>query len=169
LLQEFSCLSGSLPFKNKITKQVFNKWDSHEIGTNGRRRVFFWAWERTEKKTNFQFYSPALAAKDFKQKVSDFTQTIFLPESTQAATGTVDGDIVIWDLSLIVDGLSRPDERRAVKILKLSPDVSLNVLMIHAPFVVVGSSDGAVRFYDYQFRVQAWFEDLSAGISYLID
>merc|ERR1712023_418275 len=50
-----------------------------------------------------------------------------------------------------------------VKIIKLCPDVSLNVLLVHTPFVVVGAADGAVRFYDYQFRVQAWFEDLSAG------
>ena len=72
--------------------QIFNKWDHHEIATNGRRRVFFWAWSQEEaagrpKDAGFQFYSPALAAKDFKQKVGDFTQTIFLPESTQAATG----------------------------------------------------------------------------------
>mmetsp|Transcript_33344 Transcript_33344/g.76047 ORF Transcript_33344/g.76047 Transcript_33344/m.76047 type:complete len:937 (+) Transcript_33344:90-2900(+) len=140
---------------------LFNAWDPHEIGTNGKRRVFFWSWDAGQP---FQFYSPALAPRDFKQRIGDYTQTIFLPDSTQAATGTVDGDVVIWDLSLIVDGLSRPDERRAVKIVKLCPDVSLNVLQVHHKArVVIGASDGVVRFYDYQFRVQAWFEDLSAG------
>mmetsp|Transcript_6084 Transcript_6084/g.15041 ORF Transcript_6084/g.15041 Transcript_6084/m.15041 type:complete len:941 (+) Transcript_6084:536-3358(+) len=140
---------------------VFNKWDWHEVATNGKRRVFFWNWKDS---SSFQFYSPALAAKDFKQKVGDFTQTIFLPESSQAATATADGDVVIWDLSLIVDDLSRPDERRAVKILRLiGPDVGLSVFFVLGNFVVAGSSDGAVRFYDYQFRLQAWFEDLSAG------
>eukprot|EP00929_Paragymnodinium_shiwhaense_P051431 TRINITY_DN25883_c0_g1_i1.p1 TRINITY_DN25883_c0_g1~~TRINITY_DN25883_c0_g1_i1.p1 ORF type:complete len:959 (-),score=271.03 TRINITY_DN25883_c0_g1_i1:60-2936(-) len=140
---------------------LFNTWDTHEIGTNGKRRVFFWTWDVGQP---FQFYSPALAPRDFKQRIGDYTQTIFLPEATQAATGTVDGDVVIWDLSLIVDGLSRPDERRAVKIIKLCPEVSLNVLQVHEKArVVIGASDGAVRFYDYQFRVQAWFEDLSAG------
>lgn len=139
---------------------LFNAWDTHEIATNGKRRVFFWTWDMEQP---FQFYSPALAPRDFKQRIGDYTQTIFLPESTQAATGTVDGDVVIWDLSLIVDGLSRPDERRAVKIIKLCP-VSLNVLQVHEKArVVIGAADGAVRFYDYQFRVQAWFEDLSAG------
>mmetsp|Transcript_42036 Transcript_42036/g.105703 ORF Transcript_42036/g.105703 Transcript_42036/m.105703 type:complete len:986 (+) Transcript_42036:60-3017(+) len=140
---------------------LFNAWDTHEIGTNGKRRVFFWTWDVDQP---FQFYSPALAPRDFKQRIGDYTQTIFLPDSTQAATGTVDGDVVIWDLSLIVDGLSRPDERRAVKIIKLCPEVSLNVLQVHEKArVVIGASDGSVRFYDYQFRVQAWFEDLSAG------
>ncbi|CAJ1410478.1 unnamed protein product [Effrenium voratum] len=141
---------------------LFNAWDTHEIATNGKRRVFFWTWDVEQP---FQFYSPALAPRDFKQRIGDYTQTIFLPESTQAATGTIDGDVVIWDLSLIVDGLSRPDERRAVKIIKLCPDVSLNVLQVHEKpsRVVIGTADGAVRFYDYQFRVQAWFEDLLAG------
>jgi WD40 repeat protein len=140
---------------------VGQKYDIHEIVTNGKRRVFFWTWDVGQP---FQFYSPALAPRDFKQRIGDYTQTIFLPDSTQAATGTVDGDVVIWDLSLIVDGLSRPDERRAVKIIKLCPDVSLNVLQVHDKArVVIGAGDGAVRFYDYQFRVQAWFEDLSAG------
>ncbi|CAE7506863.1 CFAP251 [Symbiodinium sp. CCMP2592] len=140
---------------------LFNAWDTHEIATNGKRRVFFWTWDVEQP---FQFYSPALAPRDFKQRIGDYTQTIFLPESTQAATGTIDGDVVIWDLSLIVDGLSRPDERRAVKIIRLCPDVSLNVLQVHEKArVVIGTADGAVRFYDYQFRVQAWFEDLLAG------
>ncbi|OLP75861.1 Protein N-lysine methyltransferase METTL21A, partial [Symbiodinium microadriaticum] len=95
---------------------LFNAWDTHEIATNGKRRVFFWTWDVEQP---FQFYSPALAPRDFKQR-----QTIFLPESTQAATGTIDGDVVIWDLSLIAR-------------------------------VVIGTADGAVRFYDYQFRARA--------------
>eukprot|EP00931_Biecheleriopsis_adriatica_P087095 TRINITY_DN61614_c0_g1_i1.p1 TRINITY_DN61614_c0_g1~~TRINITY_DN61614_c0_g1_i1.p1 ORF type:complete len:974 (-),score=211.56 TRINITY_DN61614_c0_g1_i1:77-2998(-) len=141
---------------------LFNACDTHEIATNGKRRVFFWTWDVEQP---FQFYSPALAPRDFKQRIGDYTQTIFLPDSTQAATGTIDGDVVIWDLSLIVDGLSRPDERRAVKIIKLCPEhVSLNVLQVHDKArVVIGTADGAVRFYDCQFRVQAWFEDLLAG------
>lgn len=140
---------------------LFNAWNTHEIATNGKRRVFFWSWDAGQP---FQFYSPALKPQDFKQKkIKYYTQTIFLGKSTQAATGTVDGDVVIWDHSLIVDGFSRPDERRAVKIIKLCPDVSLNVLQVQDSFVVIGASDGAVRFYDEHFRVQAWFEDLTAG------
>ncbi|PHJ20964.1 wd g-beta repeat protein [Cystoisospora suis] len=99
---------------------LFNRTDVEEILTNGKRRVFFWFWERTSD--YFHFYSPALQAKDFKQKIGDFTRSIFLPNSTKAATGTVDGDVVLWDLSLIVDG-----------------------------------------FYDFQFRITRWFDDLNVG------
>jgi len=153
--------TANLGTQDVQTCVLFNAWETHEIATNGKRRLFFWTWDIGQP---FQFYSPALNSRDFKQRIGDYTQTIFLPESTQAATGTVDGDVVIWDLSLIVDGLSRPDERRAVKIIKLCPDVSLNVLQVHDQArVVVGGSDGNVRFYDYQFRVHAWFEDIGAG------
>ena len=30
-------------------------------------------------------------------------------------------------------------------------------------FLCLGGEDGAVRFYDPQFRLEAWFEDLEAG------
>uniref|UniRef100_A0A0G4H590 Cilia- and flagella-associated protein 251 n=1 Tax=Chromera velia CCMP2878 TaxID=1169474 RepID=A0A0G4H590_9ALVE len=139
---------------------LFNAWDSNELATNGRRRVFFWTFRQNRP---FEFYSPALSAQDFKQAVADFTQTVFLPDSTQAATGTARGDVVIWDLSLIVDGMSRPDERRAVKIIQLCPDTALSVMRVFSKFVIIGGSDGAVRFFDFQFRIQAWFEDLHAG------
>lgn len=49
-----------------------------------------------------------------------------------------------------------PREAHEVKIIKLCPDISLNVLQVHEKArVVIGTADGAVRFYDYQFRVQA--------------
>ena len=80
----------------------FNPADVQELVTNGKRRVFFWTWESNGELP--QFYSPALSARAFRQRVGDFTQTIFIPNSTQAATATVDGDVVLWDLSLVIDG-----------------------------------------------------------------
>ncbi len=44
----------------------------------------------------FEFYSPAFSHKKL------FTQTVFIPNSTQAVTGTQDGFIVVWDISLIM-------------------------------------------------------------------
>ena len=34
---------------------------------------------------------------------------------------------------------------------------SINVLKIEGKFLVVGSSNGCVRFYDSQYRIEAWF------------
>jgi hypothetical protein len=30
-------------------------------------------------------------------------------------------------------------------------------------YICVAGEDGAVRFYDFQFRIEGWFEDLNAG------
>ncbi|PFH35430.1 hypothetical protein BESB_063170 [Besnoitia besnoiti] len=140
---------------------LFNSTDVHEVLTNGKRRAFFWFWEETTD--YFHFYSPALQAKDFKQKIGDFTRSIFLPNSTKAATGTADGDVVLWDLSLIVDGLSRPDERRAVRILNLSR-AALTYLFVHEEnWIVAGFADGTIHFYDFQFRISRWFDGINAG------
>ncbi|KAF4706208.1 hypothetical protein FOZ63_014983, partial [Perkinsus olseni] len=158
------------------------QWDVTEIATNGKRRAFFWRWDRdaaTKRPTSpskiysapkelppvpMRFYCPVLCPKDLSQRVGDFTMTVFMPNTSQVATGTVDGDVLIWDYSLISDaGQSISRQRRAVKIIRLTPDTSLNVLKVHQEFVVVGSADGAVRFYDFGFKIQAWFEDLSAG------
>lgn len=40
---------------------------------------------------------------------------------------------------------------------------SINVLKIEDKFLVVGSSNGCVRFYDNQYRIEAWFEDIDIG------
>jgi hypothetical protein len=34
---------------------------------------------------------------------------------------------------------------------------SINVLKMEGNFLVVGSSNGCVRFYDSQYRIEAWF------------
>ena len=35
------------------------------------------------------------------QAVGMFTQSLFMPDSTQAASATVDGDVVLWDQALL--------------------------------------------------------------------
>ncbi|KAF4709979.1 hypothetical protein FOZ63_022065, partial [Perkinsus olseni] len=173
---------GRIDDNDLQTTVTFNQWDVTEIATNGKRRAFFWRWDRdaaTKQPTSpskiysapkelppvpMQFYCPVLCPKDLSQRVGDFTMTIFMPNTSQVATGTVDGDVLIWDYSLISDAAqSISRQRRAVKVIRLTPDTSLNALKVQQEFIVVGSADGAVRFYDFGFKIQAWFEDLSAG------
>jgi len=40
---------------------------------------------------------------------------------------------------------------------------AISVLKIEDRFLVVGSSNGSVRFYDDQYRIEAWFEDIDLG------
>ncbi|XP_026190887.1 cilia- and flagella-associated protein 251 [Cyclospora cayetanensis] len=138
----------------------FNQWDVNELLTSGRRRILFWYWHWDD--VSFHFYSPALQSKTFQQKVGDITTSVFIPQSTKALSGTTDGDVVVWNLSLILDGLSRPDERRAVSILKLRNACVTCLKTFQARWIVSGFSDGAVCFYDPQLRLVRCFEDLNA-------
>eukprot|EP00743_Colponemidia_sp_Colp-15_P001768 GILK01001931.1.p1 GENE.GILK01001931.1~~GILK01001931.1.p1 ORF type:complete len:943 (-),score=124.32 GILK01001931.1:124-2952(-) len=151
--------TASVPEQDRQTCVRFNSSNIREISTNGARRVVFWSWAGD----SFEYYSPALSGRDFKQKMGDFTQTVFVPNTTQAVTATADGDIVVWDISLIVDGLAKPDERRAIKVVRLCNEGAINFIGLQDDYVVTGSADGCVRFYDVHFRVIAWFEDLDAG------
>ncbi|KAG6619353.1 WD repeat-containing protein 66 [Phytophthora cinnamomi] len=147
----------------------FNTYDVRELVTTGRQRVIFWSWAAR----TLLFYSPSLAQKDFRQVVGAFTQSLFVPDSAQALTGTEDGDLVLWDAVQSDNGAEIPGgsfpERKAVKIVRLAGGaephrkVALTVIVDMDGYLVLGSSDGAVRFYDFDFRLVAWFEDMNAG------
>ncbi|EGZ30727.1 hypothetical protein PHYSODRAFT_472163 [Phytophthora sojae] len=147
----------------------FNTYDVRELVTTGRQRVIFWSWAAR----TLLFYSPSLAQKDFRQVVGAFTQSLFVPDSAQALTGTEDGDLVLWDAVQSDNGAETPagsfPERKAVKIVRLAGGadpqrkVALTVIVDMDGYLVLGSSDGAVRFYDFDFRLVAWFEDMNAG------
>ncbi len=53
-----------------------------ELISNGSRRVYFWSW--APGGTRFQYYSPPLRSRDFKQPVGDFVASVFVPGTTQA-------------------------------------------------------------------------------------
>ena len=119
------------------------------------------------------------------------TQTIFIPYTTKAVTATVTGDVVLWDYP--ISELVQSSGRDAIKILKYpyltcfvrsvfqSASVCPFLTLGYTPharlvksginlldtvmdrYVVCGCLDGGVRFFDFQFRVVAWFEDIKAG------
>lgn len=113
----------------------------------------------------FEFYSPLTIKKIF-------TQTVFIPGTAQAVTGCTDGHIVVWDISLIMENFSQPEERRKIKLVNLmntsnksetaqkKGTASINILKIQGPYLVVGASNGSIRFYDFQYRIISWFEDI---------
>jgi len=125
----------------------------------------FWEWESTKKE--FDYYSPS---NKKKQKI--FTQTVFIPKnSTQAVTGTDDGYIIVWDISLIMEDYSQPNERRQIKVVNLmnqakkgdqkKSKIGITILTIQDNYLVIGASNGSIRFYDFQYRISAWFEDIN--------
>ena len=80
-----------------------------------------------------------------------------------AVTGTDAGDLLVWDRSLIIEGIGEQNEKRLIKIVPLNANYSpINMLMtIHDQYLVCGNSDGTLRFYDFHFKVVAWFEELN--------
>jgi hypothetical protein len=47
------------------------------------------------------------------------TKTVFLP-GTMAVTGTDKGDILVWDESLIIEGVGEQNEKRLIKVVTLN-------------------------------------------------
>ena len=51
---------------------------------------------------------------------------------------------------------------------KVNSSPSISVLKIQGRFLVIGSSNGSIRFYDDQYRIEAWFEDIDLGAIHTI-
>jgi len=73
---------------------------------------------------------------------------------------TVDGDALLWSCVDLPEVSST--DRRATKLVKLHSGAVRFIDSI-GDLIVTGASDGHVRFFDHEFRVVAWFEDLDAG------
>lgn len=89
-----------------------------------------------------------------------------------AVTATKGGDILVWDKSLILEGIGEANEKRLIKVVALNavkdakgPFISITMLTtVHDDYLVVGNSDGSIRFYDFKFKVIAWFEDVQLNV-----
>jgi len=49
-----------------------------------------------------------------------FTKTVFIPNSEMAVTGTDIGYVIVWDRSLIIEGIGEQNEKRLIKIVALN-------------------------------------------------
>jgi WD40 repeat protein len=80
-----------------------------------------------------------------------------------AVTGTNAGDLLVWDRSLIIEGIGEQNEKRLIKIVPLNANYSPinNLMTVHDQYLVCGNQDGTIRFYDFHFKVVAWFEELN--------
>lgn len=140
----------------------FHPEDMSQLLSNGLQRVIFW--QLADDGVSLKYYSPPLSSRDFKCTVSSFSCSVFIPNTHSAISGTVDGDIIVWDVSLLPQPGARATDRHAVKKVRLfAPGVQVSQLQVLGPFVVAGTSDGAVRFYDHKLRILAWYEDLELG------
>ncbi len=97
------------------------------------------------------------------------SQTVFLPEEggNVAVTGTEEGSLIVWDIILVMEEEGNLNHRREVKNINLYGKAnqkavpSISILKIYDKYLVVGTSTGSIRFYDFRFRIICWFEELN--------
>ena len=137
----------------------FNPMDPHELACNGPSRVLFMRW--SEKSETFVYHACSMGKGGDSNKEDTYTKTIFLPNTEKAVTGTMNGEILVWEVSKIKTGIGQVGEKRLEKIVNLNIDTSaINILLtVGNQYLVCGNADGTIRFYDFFFKAEAWFED----------
>jgi hypothetical protein len=100
----------------------FNPDKNHEIAMNSTKRILFLSWKLGVSK--FEYYSPSLNSQEKSQP--KFTKTVFIPNSEVAVCGTDDGQIYVFDRSLIIEGIGEADQKRLIKIVTLTSKTQIN-------------------------------------------
>lgn len=141
----------------------FNPCNSGQLVTTSDTSVHYWDWN------NFalESYNGKVSKTDVGNFSGEFTSTLFLPEAETALTATSHGYIVVWENRAETSKKDRGNAtiqvKTAVKVVKLL-ECGINFIDVSPnKYLVLGCADGAVRFYDYFLRLEAWFEDLNAG------
>ena len=140
-----------------------NPFDPFEFMSNGKKTVQFYQWDKESKKLSQN--QPHLSSKDFKYTPSEYTYSTFIPHDNQSATGTTDGDIIIWsDRDLNNISLRLPKgQKAAIKFVRLHNTPITFVSNIDNQFIVTGGTDGHVKVFDMSFRSLFWCEKINAG------
>lgn len=142
--------STRIPSNDTQISLRFHPGDSRHILTNGSKRVFFWSIADDDR--SLSFFSPPSSTREFKQSVGRFTKSVFVPKTDCAVTGTTEGDLILWDRI----------EKKAIKVVRVH-NSTVEVVEVIGKHIVTGGADGLIRFYDFNFHIMAWFEDLNAG------
>jgi WD40 repeat protein len=152
-----------------------------EILTNGKSKILFWNITPSNPEAIRPYFPLKSKGADKKgdanpmnnvnnrQKAITYTQSTFLFRSTMAITATTAGYVIVWDIceALCKENEVRTDRRKikTVQLIKYKKDTVsdkdiINYLLNYEENIVVGSGDGAIRFYDYNFIIVRWFENV---------
>ena len=148
----------------------FNPTSIHELVLNSASAVYFAHWAQPASPTDtapIALASPALPAKQGKR--AQLTQSTFIPHTNKAVTATQSGHLIVFDsasssasssssTTSAARSSSQPVVRSAIKQLKLVRS-AIRVLLCCGAWLVCGCEDGSVRWFDFQFRITAWWED----------
>ncbi len=144
----------------------FNPSNQSEIVTTGSNSVCFWSWDELV----LEGYVAKINKTEIGHFSGKFKSTIFLAGTFNAVTCTSDGYTILWEgkgsIGLTTKATIKSNKktmRTASKVLRLV-ECAINIMLnTDNGYLAIGCADGAVRFYDMFLRLEAWFEDLSAG------
>ncbi|KXS18705.1 YVTN repeat-like/Quino protein amine dehydrogenase [Gonapodya prolifera JEL478] len=153
--------------------------------TNGTKEVWFWTWDR---QTGEMVQKIGETNVDiFHRPPPIFLHSTFLPTTPYAVSTTASGELVLWSDRPVADFAARlpKGSRGAAKYVKIggmasgtqekekgptAGEIGMDsgskggcVEVVGGKYIVVGGTDGAVRVYDFQFRILTWFEKMAAG------
>eukprot|EP00796_Vickermania_ingenoplastis_P009311 gene9311-6550_t len=146
-----------IPAQDEQTVVRFSSDDKTLLCTTGFRRVIFWSW----KEGALKYYSPPILQKDLKVPVGNFTQSIYVPGTSLACSGTVEGDVVVWNLQP-KDRIIKVQDKTLLKMVRVHSG-GVTMLTCDQGFIITGGFDGHVKFLDTKLRVVAWYEELNGG------
>lgn len=146
-----------------------------EILVNGPRNILFWNINPTDPSACRPYFplkskgdkkEGAGSGTNSKQKSVEYTQSTFLNKATMAVTATTAGYVIVWDIceALCKENEVKTDRRKikTVQLLNNKKETSdkdiINFLINYNDYIVIGSGDGAIKFYDYKFIIVRWFE-----------
>eukprot|EP00903_Cladosiphon_okamuranus_P005352 g5347.t1 len=178
------------PDVQKVVK--FNSCDVRHIVTTGDRKTMFWGWEDGGLRGTSQAITVSSIGEIIVWDEAQTAKTISAPGdngdngdngvTAEAAQFLLhrpkrqavkvlklcDGAIAHVSTVTVTGGSGNPEGHEEDGATTAGGDQDSNTGVV-APgagattYVVVAGEDGAVRFYDLKFRLEAWFEDFDAG------
>eukprot|EP00041_Stephanoeca_diplocostata_P027644 m.765015 g.765015 ORF g.765015 m.765015 type:complete len:1127 (-) comp23219_c0_seq1:190-3570(-) len=92
------------------------------------------------------------------RKLGTFTHSLFLPRSSIAVTTTSGGFVVLWETG------SAGTQTRCLKYIEVfDAPITYATMTPDGETFVAGGHDGAVKYFDTQFRLVGWNDQLDCG------
>lgn len=173
---EFGCNDGEIYYDLKFNPNMDYVMEFLVTSPN---KIFFSVLNPTDSENSRAYYPhPLDESRADKKNGVTFTQSIFLQNNQKgntAITGTTGGYIIVWD---VCEALCKEDEvktdRRKIKTVDLlgkykkdkdkkgstSEKDHINILVNYKNYIVIGSGGGTINFYDYNFIIVRWFENV---------
>lgn len=146
-----------IPSQDEQTSIRFSHDDQQLLCASGPHRIFFWSWAEGILK----YYSPPIIQRRLKTSIGSFTCSMYIPGTTLACSGTVDGDVILWALQP-KDRVMKDYDKSLLKTVRVHTG-GVTFLTTSQGYIVTGGMDGSVKFLDTKLRLVAWFDELNGG------